>query len=114
MAFLTTALGYVAISVPAGVTSDGLPVGLQIMARRHRDEVPLRLARIFEQTQPWPRFAPTSITAMWWSYVITAVAPPRPEGCLRPCAVSCWSPAGSKTGRPARRATKTRVPVLTR
>jgi aspartyl-tRNA(Asn)/glutamyl-tRNA(Gln) amidotransferase subunit A len=46
-----------AVSVPAGFTSDGLPVGLQIMARRHRDEVPLRLARIFEQTQPWPRFA---------------------------------------------------------
>jgi aspartyl-tRNA(Asn)/glutamyl-tRNA(Gln) amidotransferase subunit A len=46
-----------AISVPAGVTSDGLPVGLQIMARRHRDEIPLRLARLFEQAQPWPRFA---------------------------------------------------------
>lgn len=47
-----------AISVPAGVTSEGLPVGLQIIARRHRDEVPLRLARIFEQLRPWPRFAP--------------------------------------------------------
>ncbi|MEY2432870.1 MAG: aspartyl-tRNA(Asn)/glutamyl-tRNA(Gln) amidotransferase subunit [Acidimicrobiaceae bacterium] len=46
-----------ATSVPAGLTSDGLPVGLQIMGRRHLDEVPLRLARIFEQTQPWPRFA---------------------------------------------------------
>jgi Asp-tRNA(Asn)/Glu-tRNA(Gln) amidotransferase A subunit family amidase len=46
-----------ATSVPAGLTSDGLPVGLQIMGRRHRDEVPLRLARIFEQAQPWPRFA---------------------------------------------------------
>jgi aspartyl-tRNA(Asn)/glutamyl-tRNA(Gln) amidotransferase subunit A len=47
-----------ATSVPAGLTSEGLPVGLQIMGRRHRDEVPLRLARIFEQAQPWPRFAP--------------------------------------------------------
>ena len=46
-----------ATSVPAGLTSEGLPVGLQIMGRRHRDEVPLRLARIFEQTHPWPRFA---------------------------------------------------------
>ncbi len=44
-----------AISVPAGLTSDGLPVGLQIVARRHRDEVPLRLARIWEQTSPWPK-----------------------------------------------------------
>ena len=47
-----------AISVPAGVTADGLPVGLQIVARRHRDEVPLRLARILEQARPWPRLAP--------------------------------------------------------
>lgn len=48
-----------AISVPAGVTSDGLPVGLQIIARRHADEVPLRLARLFEQARPWDRFAPS-------------------------------------------------------
>ena len=43
-----------AVSVPAGLTADGLPVGLQLVARRHQDEIPLRLARIWEQTQPWP------------------------------------------------------------
>jgi aspartyl-tRNA(Asn)/glutamyl-tRNA(Gln) amidotransferase subunit A len=47
-----------AISVPAGMTEAGLPVGLQIMARQHCDELPLRLGRILEQTQPWPRHAP--------------------------------------------------------
>jgi aspartyl-tRNA(Asn)/glutamyl-tRNA(Gln) amidotransferase subunit A len=47
-----------AMSVPAGLTPEGLPIGLQIMARRHRDDVVLRLARIFEQTSPWPRLAP--------------------------------------------------------
>jgi len=47
-----------AISVPAGLTHDGLPVGLQINVRRHADDVALRLARIFEQTRPWPRHAP--------------------------------------------------------
>jgi aspartyl-tRNA(Asn)/glutamyl-tRNA(Gln) amidotransferase subunit A len=47
-----------AISVPAGTTSEGLPVGLQIIARRHHDDVVLRVARVFEQTRPWPRFAP--------------------------------------------------------
>lgn len=47
-----------ACSVPAGVTSEGLPVGLQIMGRRHRDEVVLRLAQLFEEARPWPRWAP--------------------------------------------------------
>ena len=41
-----------AISVPAGLTQAGLPVGLQIMVRRHADDVALRLARILEQTRP--------------------------------------------------------------
>ena len=47
-----------ACSVPAAATGDGLPVGLQIMGRRHADEVVLRLARIFEAAAPWPRLAP--------------------------------------------------------
>jgi aspartyl-tRNA(Asn)/glutamyl-tRNA(Gln) amidotransferase subunit A len=46
-----------AVSVPAGRTAAGLPVGLQVMARRHHDEIPLRLARIWEQARPWPRRA---------------------------------------------------------
>ena len=47
-----------ACSVPAGLASDGLPVGLQIMGRRHTDEVVLRLARLYELARPWPRHAP--------------------------------------------------------
>jgi aspartyl-tRNA(Asn)/glutamyl-tRNA(Gln) amidotransferase subunit A len=47
-----------AVSIPAGFTSEGLPVGLQVVARRHADEVCLRLARIFELARPWPRVAP--------------------------------------------------------
>lgn len=46
-----------ACSVPAGLTSEGLPIGLQIMGRRHADDVVLRVARIFEQAQPWARWA---------------------------------------------------------
>lgn len=43
-----------AISVPCGLTRAGLPVGLQVMARRHADDLVLRLARIFEEARPWP------------------------------------------------------------
>jgi Asp-tRNA(Asn)/Glu-tRNA(Gln) amidotransferase A subunit family amidase len=45
------------ISVPAGFTEAGLPVGLMINVRWHRDDVVLRLARILEQHRPWPRLA---------------------------------------------------------
>ena len=33
-------------------------MGLQITGRRHADDVVLRLARLFELAQPWPRHAP--------------------------------------------------------
>jgi aspartyl-tRNA(Asn)/glutamyl-tRNA(Gln) amidotransferase subunit A len=46
-----------AVSVPAGLTAGGLPIGLQVIGRRHADEVVLRLARIYEQARPWPRHA---------------------------------------------------------
>ena len=52
-----------ACSIPAGFTSEGLPVGLQVVGRRHRDDVVLRLARIFEQARPWPRLAPSRASA---------------------------------------------------
>jgi aspartyl-tRNA(Asn)/glutamyl-tRNA(Gln) amidotransferase subunit A len=46
-----------AISVPAGLTADGLPVGVQVVAARFREDRCLRLARIAELTIPWPRLA---------------------------------------------------------
>ena len=51
--------GLPAISVPCGFTSDGLPVGVQIVGR-HREEVEvLRLAHAFEQsTGYWRRHPP--------------------------------------------------------
>lgn len=55
---LANLCGNPAISVPAGTDSAGLPVGLQAIARRHHDEVPLRLARLLELARPWPRTAP--------------------------------------------------------
>ena len=47
-----------ACSVPAGLSSEGCRSGLQIIGRRHADDVVLRLARLFELARPWPRHAP--------------------------------------------------------
>lgn len=46
------------ISVPAGLSDDGLPLGLLMTVRRHRDDIALRLARLWELARPWPRCAP--------------------------------------------------------
>ncbi len=45
--------GQPAITVPCGWSSEGLPVGLQIVGRRYDDATVLRAARAFEQLQPW-------------------------------------------------------------
>lgn len=45
--------GHPAISVPAGLTADGLPIGLQIIGRRHDDETVLSVAAAVEQIRPW-------------------------------------------------------------
>ena len=47
-----------AISLPAGTTASGLPVGLQVIAPRYREDLLLAVARRFEAAQPWPRHAP--------------------------------------------------------
>jgi aspartyl-tRNA(Asn)/glutamyl-tRNA(Gln) amidotransferase subunit A len=43
-----------AISVPAGRTAAGLPVGLQIVGPRHSDDLVLAVAKLVEETRPWP------------------------------------------------------------
>jgi aspartyl-tRNA(Asn)/glutamyl-tRNA(Gln) amidotransferase subunit A len=42
-----------AITVPAGFTSDGRPVGLQIAGRQHADAAVLRAAANYESARPW-------------------------------------------------------------
>jgi aspartyl-tRNA(Asn)/glutamyl-tRNA(Gln) amidotransferase subunit A len=50
--------GYPAISMPAGVTKNGLPVGLQAYTRRHDDALLFDLALVLERVRPWPLVAP--------------------------------------------------------
>jgi aspartyl-tRNA(Asn)/glutamyl-tRNA(Gln) amidotransferase subunit A len=42
-----------AATVPAGVTSDGRPVGLQVVGPRHSDDLVLAVCRAFEAVKPW-------------------------------------------------------------
>ena len=41
-----------ASSMPCGFTSEGLPVGLQIVGPRYRDDLVLRASRAFETVSP--------------------------------------------------------------
>jgi aspartyl-tRNA(Asn)/glutamyl-tRNA(Gln) amidotransferase subunit A len=42
-----------AATVRAGLSKAGLPVGMQIVAPRHRDDLVLQAAHAFEQARPW-------------------------------------------------------------
>jgi aspartyl-tRNA(Asn)/glutamyl-tRNA(Gln) amidotransferase subunit A len=50
--------GHPAITVPCGWTSDGLPVGLQIVGRWFEDALVLRAAAALEGAQPWAHLRP--------------------------------------------------------
>jgi aspartyl-tRNA(Asn)/glutamyl-tRNA(Gln) amidotransferase subunit A len=51
--------GQPAVSVPAGWTARGLPVGLQIVGRRLEDALVLRAAAAFEALRPWATRRPS-------------------------------------------------------
>ena len=50
--------GQPAASVPAGVTEDGLPVGLQIVGRRNADRTVLAASAAYEAACPWSERRP--------------------------------------------------------
>ncbi len=50
--------GNPSVSIPIGLDSAGLPVGLQVMAGHHREPLLLDLALLVERERPWPLVAP--------------------------------------------------------
>ncbi len=51
-----------ALSVPSGVTGDGLPTGLQIVGRRFADLTVLDIGAALERARPWAGRRPTAVS----------------------------------------------------
>ena len=51
-------IGHPAASVPAGITSDGLPVGLHIVGKNLDEATVLAASAAFESAQPWDHIRP--------------------------------------------------------
>ena len=51
----TNLAGICGISIPAGMSTDGLPIGLQLVGRPFGEEALLQAAYSFEQATPWHR-----------------------------------------------------------
>ncbi|MFT6559052.1 MAG: amidase [Sneathiella sp.] len=58
MTYLLTNTSCPVISVPCGMTQSGLPVGLQIMAPAHREDLVLQAAALFEADHEYSRLVP--------------------------------------------------------
>ena len=53
LTYLTNFTGHPSASVPAGLSSAKLPIGLQIIGRRHADVDVLAASAEFERRRPW-------------------------------------------------------------
>ncbi len=81
--------GHPAVAIPVGLV-EGLPVSMQIIGRRHTEQLLLDLARIVELERPWPS----------WRRVRPSEPPAHPPTGLRRGGVRC-STSGLRMRRPA-------------
>jgi amidase/aspartyl-tRNA(Asn)/glutamyl-tRNA(Gln) amidotransferase subunit A len=58
LTYLFNFTGHPAGSAPAGLTAEGLPVGMQLVARRHRDDVVLAASAALQRVRPWAQTYP--------------------------------------------------------
>ncbi len=53
MTYFINFSGHPAASIPAGMSEEGLPVGMQIIGRRYADVDVLAASAAFERLRPW-------------------------------------------------------------
>jgi len=51
--FVFNMTGHPAASIPCGWSSEGLPMGMQIVGRRFNDLMVLQVSKAFEEIAPW-------------------------------------------------------------
>jgi aspartyl-tRNA(Asn)/glutamyl-tRNA(Gln) amidotransferase subunit A len=61
--FSANLVGLPALSIPCGLTSDGLPIGYQLLGRPFDEATLFRLARAYERDHAWPELKPTVLVA---------------------------------------------------
>jgi aspartyl-tRNA(Asn)/glutamyl-tRNA(Gln) amidotransferase subunit A len=59
LTIISNLCGNPAVSIPVA-PADGLPVGMQVLARHHADALLFDVALAVERTRPWPLVAPTA------------------------------------------------------
>jgi amidase len=64
LTYALSVTGLPVISVPAGFTRDGLPVGIQIAGRRRQEAAVLAAAAAFEAAAPWTDRIPPVVTRL--------------------------------------------------
>jgi amidase len=50
--------GFPAASIPAGISAEGLPLAVQVVAKPHAEALLLDVLRQLEKMRPWRRFDP--------------------------------------------------------